>query len=79
MPMRYQVNFGNWLNSVLSSVFKEDGSVQITIGSIDMGQGSQVGNKITFILSYSKLTPYFPADKGSSWQNLYERLQYFYR
>ena len=42
MPVKYPMDFGNWPNSVLISVYRHDGSVQITIGSIDMGQGSQV-------------------------------------
>ena len=42
MPLKYPMNFHDFYNSVLISVYRHDGSVQITIGSIDMGQGSQV-------------------------------------
>ena len=49
MPVKYPMDFGNWPNSVLISVYRHDGSVQITIGSIDMGQGSQVKSR-SFIL-----------------------------
>ena len=38
-PMKYQMNIGWHTNSVLISVFRQDASVQITVGGIDMGQG----------------------------------------
>ena len=37
-PMKYPMDVSFHSNSVLLSVYRQDGSVQLTIGGIDMGQ-----------------------------------------